>query len=210
MRFLENGPDIPDELLLARDQGRVVFFCGAGVSRAKAGLPDFFGLAESVLKSLGVSAEGAASKILDEARKIEDRTGVPGLISADRVFGFLERDFVVRDIESVVAKALKPKAPPDLSAHRLLVDLATTEQGAVRIVTTNFDRMFDICKPGLVSWRPPRLPDPKRSADMNGIVYLHGKANAAYDSAEGDGFVLSSSEFGRAYHRRWLGNEVHT
>jgi hypothetical protein len=34
---------------------------------------------------------------------------------------------------------------------------------------------------------------------MNGIVYLHGKANASYDSAEGDGFVLSSSEFGRAY-----------
>ncbi len=34
MRFLENGPSIPDELLLARDQGRVVFFCGAGVSRS--------------------------------------------------------------------------------------------------------------------------------------------------------------------------------
>jgi hypothetical protein len=29
MRFLENGPNIPDELLLARDQDRVMFFCGA-------------------------------------------------------------------------------------------------------------------------------------------------------------------------------------
>jgi hypothetical protein len=34
---------------------------------------------------------------------------------------------------------------------------------------------------------------------MNGIVYLHGKATRKYDRAEGDGFVLSSSEFGRAY-----------
>ena len=139
MRFLEDGPDIPDELLLARDQGRVVFFCGAGVSRAKAELPDFFGLAESVLTSLGVQKDNAAAKILNEAREIEGRTGVPGLISADRVFGLLERDFVVRDIESAVAQALRPRVKPDLSAHSLLVDLATTEQGNVRIVTTNFD-----------------------------------------------------------------------
>ena len=46
MRFFENGPAIPDELLHDRDEGQVVFFCGAGVSRAKAKLPDFFGLAK--------------------------------------------------------------------------------------------------------------------------------------------------------------------
>ena len=41
MRFIEHGPDIPDELLFAQDEGNVVFFCGAGVSRAYADLPDF-------------------------------------------------------------------------------------------------------------------------------------------------------------------------
>lgn len=51
MRFLANGPSIPDELLLARDEGWVVFFCGAGVSRAWAGLSDFSGLAETVIHS---------------------------------------------------------------------------------------------------------------------------------------------------------------
>lgn len=34
-----DGPDMPDELLTARDEGRVVFFCCAGVSRAQAELP---------------------------------------------------------------------------------------------------------------------------------------------------------------------------
>ena len=34
---------------------------------------------------------------------------------------------------------------------------------------------------------------------MNGIVYLHGKATSDYQRAEGDGFVLSSSQFGQAY-----------
>ena len=49
MKFIESGPDIPDELLLALDEGRVVFFCGAGVSRANAKLPDFFDLAGQVM-----------------------------------------------------------------------------------------------------------------------------------------------------------------
>ena len=199
MRFLEDGPDIPDELLLARDQGRVVFFCGAGVSRAKAGLPDFFGLAREVLSTFGVEEGDPAAKILEVAKEIEDRTAVPGLISADRVFGLLERDFPARNIEAAVAKALKPETKPDLGAHRLLIDLATTEQGATRIVTTNFDRLFDGCDRDLESWQPPRLPDLSPNADMNGIVYLHGKANREYNGAEGDFFVLSSSEFGRAY-----------
>jgi hypothetical protein len=50
LRFLADGPTLPDELLVASDEGRVLFFCGAGVSRAKAGLPDFLGLAKSVLR----------------------------------------------------------------------------------------------------------------------------------------------------------------
>ena len=78
MQFIDGGPDIPDELLLALDEGRVVFFCGAGVSRAKARLPDFFGLADQILTTLGVPDDSPAVKILSEARKLEARTGVPG------------------------------------------------------------------------------------------------------------------------------------
>lgn len=32
MQFITNGPDIPDALLQAHEDGRVVFFCGAGIS----------------------------------------------------------------------------------------------------------------------------------------------------------------------------------
>ena len=136
MRFLEYGPNIPDELLLARDQGRVVVFCGAGVSRAKAELPDFYCLARIVLKRLSVTEDNPAARILKEAKEIDDRTGEAGLISVDRVFGLLERDFMVRDIRAAVAGALKPDSKPDLGAHNRLIDLATTEQGSTRIVTT--------------------------------------------------------------------------
>ncbi|NEK40680.1 hypothetical protein GR250_04450 [Rhizobium leguminosarum] len=199
MRFTPNGPSIPDELLWARDQGRVVFFCGAGVSLAKAGLPDFFGLAEKVISQLGIQSDSSIVKILGEAREIGTRTGVDGLISADRVFGLLEREFSQQDISTAVARALNPGKNGDRSAHEILVKLATTREGLVRIVTTNFDRLFDHCKPGLKSFQPPHLPNPARPKDMDGIVYLHGKATPDYNGAEDDGFVLSSSEFGRAY-----------
>lgn len=199
MRFVDLGPDIPDELLLALDEGRVVFFCGAGVSRAKAELPDFFGLADQVLGTLGVPDDSPAVKILTEAREIEARTGVPGLISADRIFGLLERDFLERDIERAVAQALAPSKGVNLWAHELLLDLATTKEGVTKLVTTNFDRLFDDCGRRLDAWQPPRIPDPARPGDLNGIVYLHGRATENYDGSEGDGFVLSSAEFGRAY-----------
>ena len=92
MRFLADGPSIPDDLLLARDQGRVIFFCGAGVSRARAKLPDFFGLARKVVSKLGVDQNSPAYKLIQEAQEIDRRIGVSGVISADRVFGLLERD----------------------------------------------------------------------------------------------------------------------
>nr|VFK54851.1 MAG: SIR2-like domain-containing protein [Candidatus Kentron sp. TUN]VFK60063.1 MAG: SIR2-like domain-containing protein [Candidatus Kentron sp. TUN] len=202
MRFFENGPRLPDELLTARDEERVVFFCGAGVSIARAGLPDFFGLAETVIRELGASPDSPVHKLLEEAKGMGQHVGVEGLISADRIFGLLEREFLTRDIETEVAKALQPLQPlphVDLSAHKILLDLATTPKGKVQLVTTNFDRLFDACRDELEIWKAPRLPDPARHDELNGIVYLHGRVNDDYSGSEESGFVLSSAQFGRAY-----------
>ena len=199
MRFLKRGPAIPDELLIARDEGRVVFFCGAGVSRARAGLPDFFGLAKSVAESLGVGSGSPVRTILEEAPQIAARVGVGGLISADRIFGLLEREFDVKDIHAAVARSLRPSSGVDLSAHRVMLDLARGPDHRVRLVTTNFDRLFEASYHNLRCWQPPRLPDPVRYDDLDGIVHLHGRVSEDYGGSEGEGFVLSSAEFGRAY-----------
>jgi hypothetical protein len=199
MRFLANGLSIPDELLVARDEGRVIFFCGAGVSRAHAGLLDFFGLAEKVTDTLGVAADDPVRRLIAEARELDQRVGISGLISADRVFGLLERDFLSREIETAVARALKPEADADLSAHRIMLDLARFPDGKIRLVTTNFDLLFESCDSSLPSHRPPRLPDPLREDGFEGVIHLHGHVDIEYGSAFGDGFVLSSSEFGHAY-----------
>jgi hypothetical protein len=199
MRFLADGPSIPDELLVARDEGRVIFFCGAGVSYARAGLLDFFGLAQKVTETLGVTSDDPVRKIIEEARELDRRTSISGLISADRVFGLLERNFLVRDIEASVACALKPRQGADLSAHRIILDLARTPNGKTRLVTTNFDLLFETCDSSLQYFRPPRLPDPTRSEEFEGIIHLHGHVDSEYRGAFGNSFVLSSSEFGHAY-----------
>lgn len=197
MRFIKDGPSIPDELLIARDEGRVVFFCGAGVSRAKAGLSDFYNLVEKVLDQCRIRSDDDIRKIFKGVRRLNKWTKTGGLVSADRIFGLLEQKFGEDYIQRTAATALKPSDTVDLSAHRILLDLATTAEGATRIVTTNFDRLFEAAAEGadLNLIQPPRLPD----MSFNGVVHLHGLANPSYDGAEGQGFVLTSSSYGKAY-----------
>ena len=205
MRFFANGPSIPDELLWERDEGKVVFFCGAGISMQYAGLPDFFSLANKVAEYLKADKDSAAYQLIHQRDGNEKNNVVGGYVSADYIFGLLERDFFQKDIEEAVASALKPKKQDSpkkvdyLKGHQILLDLATGEDGKVRLVTTNFDRLFEQCRKKLKIWQPPNLPDPSRVDEMDGIVYLHGLATKDYKAAEGDGFILSTSQFGKAY-----------
>ena len=199
MRFYADGPVIPDELLIARDEGRVVFFCGAGVSKERAGKPLFFELANEIIRRLKVDDDEPVCKILKEVQDIERRTGVNGIIPADRIFGLLERSFEVQIIEAEVAKALKSNGKPNLSAHKIMLDLSRNPDGNARIVTTNFDLLFEACDPSLHQSMPPRLPDPQRDEEFKGVVHLHGHVDQDYSKAAGDGLVLSSRGFGRAY-----------
>lgn len=199
MRFIENGPSIPDELLNARDEGRVVFFCGAGVSKAYARMPDFFGLVDAVIQELGVEPDSDALKVYEKSGEIGEELSITGLISADRIFGLLEREFTITDIQSAVTKSLKPNSKVDLKAHQILLRLATTPDSKIQLVTTNFDNLFDECEGECKIFEPPRLPDPSRFNDLDGIVYLHGRVNDDYTGPNGDGFILSSSDFGHAY-----------
>lgn len=199
MRFLPGGPVLPDDLLTARDEGQVIFFCGAGVSRAKANLPDFYGLADRVVEQLHVAPDSPVRRLIAAARSQEHIAGVGGLFPADRVFALLEREFLVADVRAAVARSLCPTAGVDLAAHRTVLDLARDPSGATHLVTTNFDLLFEACDSALQRRSPPNLPDPHRPRDLNGVIHLHGRVTDTYDGAFDDEFVLSSADFGRAY-----------
>ncbi|WP_428394408.1 SIR2 family protein [Lichenicoccus sp.] len=199
MRFIADGPWLPDELLTARDAGQVIFFCGAGVSQAEASLPNFPTLAGCVLKSLGSAQDSPARRLFKASQRFEAETCLTGIVATDRIFGLLEREFDPAEVREAVANALRPPNDYKLDAHRTMLDLSRDRAGVARLVTTNFDRLFEECDPSLGSFNPPHLPDPRREKDFRGIIHIHGRVDTEYRAACDDEFVLSSSDFGRAY-----------
>ncbi len=57
-------------------------------------------LAGDVLEELHVPENAEAAIVFKEAKEIGDRIKVAGLLSADQIFGFLERRYTVEDIRA--------------------------------------------------------------------------------------------------------------
>ena len=123
MRFIQNGPDIPDELLVARDAGDVILFCGAGVSQAEAHLPNFAELGRAVIRILGAAQDSPARTLLEKALALKPIPGVGGLVATDRVFGLLEREFEISDVRAAVAEAIRPAPDVERGQRRRAVAL---------------------------------------------------------------------------------------
>ena len=201
MRFNSYGPALPHPLLVAADAGDVVFVCGAGVSLARAGLPTFQSLLDGVVNRLRPAPDGLVARVLTAEEQlgaadlpIELPPGFSGIATPDRVFGLLEEEFGRETVERTVAAILRPVENPDLSAHRTILRLACASNDAPRLVTTNFDRLFEMADPNLSVHLPPKFDSGAR-----GIFKLHGSVDAASDGPEGGGFVLSGAAFGGAY-----------
>jgi hypothetical protein len=203
MRFTEAGPSIPNELLDSRDAGDVVFLCGAGIS-IPAGLPDFFKLTVDVSGRLGVQPDSQPGRLIEAERQNRLAGGSAishNPISFDRIFTTLVRDFGTSQVEAEVIAVLSSGRRPQLRHHRALLDLARGPDGRQRLITTNFDRLFQRAQPRLRSYTPPHFPDLSRQDGFDGVVHLHGMipSKSIRRVSEPRGLVLSSGDFGRAY-----------
>ncbi|MCE3238626.1 MAG: hypothetical protein K0R24_1607, partial [Gammaproteobacteria bacterium] len=188
MRFYKDGPDIPDELLYDHEEENVIFFPGSGVSRAYANLPNFSELARKVMDALGARKDSETRQLLENQ-----------IVSTDYIFDKLEEDFDNRHINSSVARNLQPNPNPDLSAHKTILKLSSFPGKGTRLITTNFDSLFESCNRKLPSITHSNLPNVEFSDSNWGIIHLHGKVNSDYSGSANDGFVLSASQFGSAY-----------
>jgi len=133
VQFVTSGPDIPDALLQAHEEGRVVFFCGAGISYP-AGLPSFKGLVDEIYQRIGTTH----SAIEQDAYERQQY---------DAVLDLLERRIPGQRIavRTALAQALNPKLRRNgaTDTHSALLKLARSRDGQIRLVTTNFDRVFE-------------------------------------------------------------------
>ena len=193
MHIVRNGIDVPDALVRAHEEGRVVFFCGAGISY-ESNLPDFEKLTRGVFSKVGEEFNAAEN----EAAKLQ---------RWDAVLGSLENRMAGRPH---VRRKLKEVLTPDtaknnsVATHAAILELATTKDvnPRLQLVTTNFDRLFEPLINDRCTWAKryaaPLLPTPRKGL-WNGIVYLHGLLPEEDDELALSNLVVSSGDFGRAY-----------
>lgn len=202
MQFITHGPDIPDALLQAHEEGRVVFFCGAGISYP-AGLPGFRGLVEQIYQLNG-------TMLSDIEREAFERG------QFDATLDLLERRLPGQRlaVRRALAQALKPKLRRKgaTDTQAALLRLARSREGAVRLVTTNFDRIFHVAAKrtgqAFQAYAAPMLPIPKNSR-WDGLVYLHGLLPEKSDDTALNRLVVTSGDFGLAYlTERWASRFV--
>ena len=168
-----SGVDFPEQMLSALRDDRLVVFAGAGVSMGDpANLPNFRQLAEIVARGTGQS--------LGKTEPV------------DRFLGGLARSGV--EVHRLTANTL---SAPDLrptELHKQLLRCFRNDE-AVRVVTTNFDLLFEQAADDEFSrshevFRAPALP---LGTAFDGIVQLHGSVKRP------NRMTLTDADFGRAY-----------
>ena len=202
--LVSKGPSIPVRLMNELDSGRLVFFCGAGISMGEgSNLPDFADLVVQVYEDQRINPDEVEAEALhhDEPKRTRRRP------QFDKALGLLERPerLGARALRETVKRLLsKPPSGP-LKVHEALLTLSRHQRGH-RLVTTNFDNRFVGANPDLkLIDEAPKLPVPKRH-NWESVVHLHGRI---VPDEDGSNLVLTAADFGRAYlTERWAARFV--
>lgn len=203
MKFIanKNAPNFPLKLIEAQEDEKLVFFCGAGISYP-AGLPGFSGLVDKVYEGLA-----------EIKRPLEEQAIKEKLY--DRALGILEQRVHGNQangenlVRKQIIKQLQVKKGANLNTHEAILQLAKTENGRYRLVTTNVDKAFSIASQlsNQDIDAAPTLPVPKPHKWAS-IVHLHGAIDEVKDP-NGDHLVFTSGDFGSAYlTERWASKFV--
>ena len=196
MRFIANGPIVPDQLLESRDDGRVVFLCGAGVSIPST-MPSFADLTRHVVETFDPSENSPIARAFQPWERNDDALKTP----LDQIFNCLHQEYGRDEVNELVADRLnQSKEGSEVGhEHRLIVRISADQEGNPQIVTTNFDRLFELALDDrkVDLHVAPALPGIEHGAPITGITYLHGRLAAPDDNNHN--YVLSSADFGRAY-----------
>ena len=165
--------NFPGPLLNALRDGELVVFAGAGVSMGEpACLPSFKNLADMIAAGTG--------KALQNGEAI------------DHFLGRLQHGGVKVDERAAEVLFRDGLEPTELHRNLLRLYLGA---GPVRVVTTNFDLLFEQAAEDVFGSVPEvsRAPALPLGRQFKGIVHLHGAVSTRSE------MVITDEDFGRAY-----------
>ncbi|MYE23515.1 MAG: DUF4020 domain-containing protein [Gammaproteobacteria bacterium] len=168
-----SGIEFPGRLLDALGDDKLVVFAGAGVSMGEpARLPSFRELAEAIAQGTGELSPGA-----EPETRFLDRLYIDGV-----------------EVHSIAAQALSRADLEPTDLHQSLLRLYP-RANSTRIVTTNFDMLFEQAAKGVFGSQPEafRAPALPQGGKFNGIVHVHGSIDRHEE------MVLTDADFGKAY-----------
>ena len=170
----DRGVEVPDGLISAHSDGRLVLFVGAGASvDPPSSLPTFRGLTERLCKESQEPQPGDGAVL-------------------DKVLGDLKLQRV--DVHQRVKDVIGHPGSKPNELHQAIAELASAKKP--RIVTTNYDRHLSACLESQLEGgfdEYPSLAFPQRD-DFTGIVYLHGSIKEPAEH-----LVVTDADFGKAY-----------
>src|SRR5205823_11637834 len=79
------------------------------------------------------------------------------------------------EVDEAVNRILRTPARADTAAHATILRLSCGTTGRPRVVTTNFDHLFERAAKSLSVHVAPALPDIRSVGSFEGLVYLHGR-----------------------------------
>lgn len=164
------------------------------------GYPSFLRLVELVTEDLGLAANTPGRRLLERVKESISSSDADAAPPLDQLMAMLQRTYGVPQVEASVARHLRLKNAATTAYHSSVLQLSSDDRGHPRVVTTNFDRMFEKAQKGIRYLEPPIFPSLKDDEPFTGLVYLHGRLgpSSQYPSRT-RGLILGSPDFGRAY-----------
>ncbi len=236
MKFIADGPDIPNNVIRNWREGKVLFLAGAGVSAASK-LPLFDGLGLEVYSAL----HDPLFDLIPKGLRLKSRSGRTKFLSRgaispkqiveatlfferqfDRFFSALEKRLdpdlagrpKTRNVRNAVQTILSGKTFSQNHSDLLRLSFSGAASGRpmCRIVTTNFDRLLEDAWRSEFGTEPicfdARIAPRPGSHNFEGIIHLHGVIGA--DPTQPVDLVLSSRDFARVYLRSGvIGNYIY-
>lgn len=189
--------NLPVRLLHAQEKNNLIVFCGAGVSAQQEGTLSHFGSFKALYEAIAARYQ-----------MLPVNSALPENFDFSEGFENLTRESHLRDsVQDEVCLSLANENAIPTEYHTRILQLTK------KIITTNFDRLFDKAVPKsekpIRTFCSPTFPVYEFNENFHGIVYLHGHIDRP------ESLILSTSDFASAYTypgfvSRFLGDILHS